>query len=201
MSMSDIYCVTSRSLCGENFLKQIEMIASCHPAGIILREKDLPKEEYKILAEQVMLICRRYQVSCILHSFADIALELGAEAIHFPLSILRTMPSEIKEKFSIIGASCHSVEEAVEAQALGCSYITAGHVFNTACKEGVPGRGIAFLQEVSSAVQIPVYAIGGIHPANAAQVRQAGADGICLMSSLMLSENIPELFRQMEETL
>ena len=87
----------------------------------------------------------------------------------------------------------------MEAQALGCTYITAGHVFETDCKKGLPGRGLAFIQKVSAAVEIPVYAIGGIAPSNVSQVKAAGASGVCLMSSLMVSEDAEGLMRMMEE--
>ena len=178
---------------------RIERIAACHPAGIILREKDLTPGAYKELAVPVMGICARYDVRCILHSFVDIAMELQADAVHLPLHILRTMTEEEKSHFSILGASCHSIDDALEAQALGCTYITAGHVFETDCKKGLPGRGVSFLQEVCEAVQIPVYGIGGIDAENIPQVRTAGASGACLMSSLMECEDVPGLLRSMEE--
>ena len=53
ISMSDILCVTKRSLCKEDFLVRIEKIAKTEAAGIILREKALSKEEYQALAEKV----------------------------------------------------------------------------------------------------------------------------------------------------
>ena len=197
--MSDILCVTNRKLCREAFLARIGQIAACHPAGIILREKDLSPAAYKELAAQVMTICAHHNVRCILHSFADIAIQLQADAIHLPLPLLRSMTEEEKSHFSILGASCHSVEDAREAQALGCTYITAGHVFETDCKKGLPGRGLRFLQDVCEAVSIPVYGIGGIDSRNRSQVRAAGAGGACLMSSLMVCENVPELWKSMEE--
>lgn len=197
--MSDILCVTNRKLCREDFLKRVERIAACHPAGVILREKDMSSEDYRTLAEQVMKVCARYDVKCIIHSFADAAAELRAEAIHLPLHILRRMTEIQRAQFSTIGASCHSVEEALDAKALGCTYITAGHVFETDCKKGLPGRGLAFLQEVCASVDIPVYGIGGINPNNISQVRAAGASGVCLMSSLMMSEDVPKLMKSMEE--
>ena len=140
MYMSDILCVTNRKLCREDFLARVERIVACHPAGIILREKDMSSEEYKSLAATVMEICGQHGVKCILHSFSDVALSLHADAIHFPLHILRELSQEQKTGFSILGASCHSVDDALEAQALGCTYITAGHVFETDCKKGLPGR-------------------------------------------------------------
>ena len=193
MYMSDILCVTNRTLCREDFLTRLERIAACHPAGIILREKDLSPDEYQALAAQVMALCERYDVPCILHSFVDTALELRSAAIHLPLHILREMTPEQKSQFHTIGASCHSVEDAMEAQRLGCTYITAGHVFETACKAGLQGRGLDFLKTVCESVSIPVYAIGGISAGNLRSVRGAGAKGACVMSGLMGCED-PETY-------
>ena len=198
MCMFDIFCVTNRQLCQEDFLTRIERIAACHPAGIILREKDMTQEEYKELATAVMGICVQYGVKCILHSFPDVALCLQADAIHLPLPLLRSMSKEQRARFKILGASCHSVEDALEAQALGCTYITAGHVFETDCKKGLPGRGVEFLERVCAAVEIPVCGIGGIDSDNITLVRNAGASGACLMSSLMTSADVAGLLKAME---
>ncbi|MGN1230368.1 MAG: thiamine phosphate synthase [Anaerotignum sp.] len=196
--MYDILCVTNRSLCKEDFLQRVEKIAACRPKGIILREKDLTEEEYKKLAEQVLKLCERYEVPCMLHSFADAAIKLGAENIHLPLPVLRELDEKKKEKFKEIGASCHSVEEAQEAERLGCTYITAGHVFATDCKKGLPPRGLAFLQAVCQSVSIPVYAIGGIGSENIASVRKAGAKGACIMSGLMKCEDVEQFLRALK---
>ncbi len=198
MCMSDILCVTNRKLCREDFLTRIERIAACHPAGIILREKDMSPEAYKTLAAAVMKICGRYDVKCILHSFPAVAISLHADAFHLPLHLLRELSQERKAHFRVLGASCHSVEDALEAQALGCTYITAGHVFETDCKKGLPGRGLEFLRNVCAAVDIPVYGIGGIDSDNIILVRNAGASGACLMSSLMISEDVTGLMNAME---
>ena len=197
--MSDIICVTNRKLCREDFLSRIERIAACRPLGIILREKDLSEDEYEELAVRATEICSRYGVKCILHSFVNVALHLQADAVHLPLCILREMTEDEKKYFSIIGASCHSVDEAKEAEALGCTYITAGHVFETDCKKGVPARGLSFLRNVCKAVSIPVYAIGGIDSENIASVRSAGAFGACLMSSLMVNEDVSGYLKSMEK--
>ena len=197
--MSRILCVTNRKLCQEDFLTRVEKIASCHPEGIILREKDLSPEEYRILAKQVMEICERYGVKCILHSFVDTAIALQAKALHVPLHILCEMTPEQKRCFDILGASCHSMEDTLLAQKLGCTYITAGHIFDTDCKKGLPGRGIEFLQSICSAVSIPVYGIGGIDAENISRVLKAGAAGACLMSSLMVCRDVAEFINAMEE--
>ena len=199
MCMSNILCVTNRKLCQKDFLARIERMAACHPAGIILREKDMQPEEYERLAKESMAICERYGVKCILHSFPDIAISLHADAIHLPLPLLRELSQRQKAHFKELGSSCHSVEEALEAQALGCTYITAGHIFETDCKKGLPGRGLQFLRKVCEVAAIPVYGIGGINEDNIAMVRETGAKGACLMSSLMISEDVEGFMKIMEE--
>lgn len=197
--MSELLCVTNRTLCAGDFPERVAAIADQRPAGIILREKDLPEEEYEALARQVLEICKVRNVRCILHTFVPAALRLRAEAIHLPLPVLRQLTAAEKARFSVLGASCHSVEDAIEARQLGCTYITAGHVFATDCKKGLEPRGLDFLGRVCRAVDIPVYAIGGISAGNFADVLAAGAAGSCVMSGPMACGDVNEYFQRFEK--
>src|SRR5699024_1661288 len=145
ISMFDILCFTSRALCPDRaaFLRQIERLAAQRPAAIILREKDLTPTAYEALAREELAICRRYGTSCTLHHFARVARNLGCDRLHMPLAELERMSEEERRHFSVLGASCHSADEAKRAAALGCRYITAGHIFETDCKRGLPGRGLS----------------------------------------------------------
>lgn len=196
--MSDIICITNRSLCPGDFLQQIEAVAKAAPAAIVLREKDLTQSEYTRLAKSVLAICQRTKVPCILHSFVEAAIQLDIPAIHLPLPLLRQLTPDQRAYFTTLGASCHSVPEAMEAEELGCTYITAGHVFATDCKKDLPPRGPLFLQDVCRSVSIPVYAIGGITADNIGQVRAAGAAGACVMSTLMQCPAPSDLLKGLE---
>ena len=132
-----------------------------------------------------MEICNQYDVPCILHSFVKTAREIGCKSIHLPIPVLLELSKEDRSYFTTLGASCHSVEDAIKAEELGCSYIIAGHIFDTDCKKGLPGRGLDFLRNICESVKIPVYAIGGITADNIADVYAAGAKGACVMSGLM----------------
>lgn len=195
---SDILCITNRKLCKSDFLTRIERIAGAKPKAIVLREKDLAEEEYKALAEKVIHICKNYEVPCVLHSFTKVAISLDVNAIHMPLPLLWKMTLQEKRHFEVIGASCHSLEEAKEAVRLGCTYITAGHIFLTDCKKGLPGRGLAFLEQICDNTNIPVYAIGGISSTNIESVRNVGASGACVMSGLMTCINVKETLASLE---
>lgn len=198
-----ILVITSRKRFeGEaDFLKQIEKIAAAKPFGIVLREKDLPVKEYSVLARKVRDICRSAGASIIIHSHPEVARELGIPALHMPLDALEKMSSEERKEFEVLGASCHSVEDVLRAKALGCDYVTAGHVYATDCKPGLPPRGADFLAEVCGpAAPMPVFALGGLTPDRAPEVRRAGAAGFAMMSSAMDAENPAELFRKYSES-
>lgn len=188
--MFDLICVTNRKICKGDFLTRVEEIARSGVKSIILREKDLDEDAYTALAGQVLAICKKIETPCILHNYISAAFLLGADRIHLPLHVLRKITDKEKSRFSVMGASCHSIEEAREAEKQGCTYITVGHIFDTDCKKGVPGRGLVFLQEICESVSIPVYAIGGIDPSNYNAVYSAGAVGACIMSSFMQCKNV-----------
>jgi len=199
--MFKLICVTNRGLSPEDFLARLDRIVRAKPDGIILREKDLEPETYRTLAEQVLHLCRGRGIPCSLHTFSAAGRELGAEGLHLPLSALLELDEETRRAFPVLGASCHSAEDAVLAQSLGCTYITAGHVFDTDCKRGLPGRGLDFLRRVCRAVSIPVYAIGGISAGNLAAVRDAGAAGACVMSGPMTCQDPADYFAALRRAL
>ena len=189
-------CVTNRKLCRGDFLERIRRIASGETGGesgmtadaIMLREKDLPEEDYFFLAEKVMIICEDFSMPCILHTFYRAAEKLGCGRVHVPLGVFEQMGPDVC--FDVVGTSVHSIEQAEQALLLGAGYVTAGHVFETDCKKGLPGRGLAFVREIVQTVDIPVYGIGGIQAANAPDVVRAGASGVCVMSGFMLEKSI-----------
>lgn len=158
-------------------MEQLERVCSVRPAGVILREKDLTEAQYQTLAEKVLALCRRYDVPCILHGFPEAARRLGVQSVQLPLWQLEAAggkPGLVA--FGQIGASVHSVQDALRAEALGADSVTAGHIYETSCKEGLPPRGTEFLRAVCSAVRIPVYAIaapsGGKSDQSGARLRR-----------------------------
>lgn len=186
MPYDHIIAVTNRRLCSRPFDEQLRRVCSCHPKALILREKDLTEEAYTQLAGEVLDICRSYDVTCILHTYPGAARRLGCRSIHMPLPLLRSCHRELSG-FDIIGTSVHSPEEALEGETLGATYLTAGHIYATDCKKGVPPRGTDFLRKVCRVTALPVYAIGGIRP-DGTQIKEildCGARGGCIMSGMM----------------
>ena len=126
-----LLAVTNRHLSVHPYPEQIARICQTHPKGLILREKDLEAESYLALAAQVLDICHKYDVPCILHTFWKEAIALGCTSIHLPLPLLRRLSekgilfSSEFASFTVLGTSVHSVAEAREAEHLGVTYLTA----------------------------------------------------------------------------
>lgn len=196
--MCKIICITALSFIKGDVYSQLDAICRGGIDRLILREKTISENEYKELAVKVSEICGRYDTPLSLHTFADTAKELGSESIH--LSYHDFMDGK-GLGFSTVGVSVHSPEEAEKCGKMGASYITAGHVFVTDCKKGLAPRGTEYLKKVCRSTDIPVYAIGGISPENADQCIKAGAEGICVMSSLMTAPHPEEYIRQLRDNM
>ena len=194
--------ISNRKLCeNENLEKQIKKIFSAYEKKIILknfdivaltlREKDLDKNEYLKLIEKIYPICQKYKINLILHQNYDLNLDekYNIEGIHLSYSIFKSLNQNIKaeliKKYKRIGVSIHSLDEAKEVESLGASYVVAGHIFETDCKKGLEPRGLKFIKDLSSALSIPIFAIGGIDEKNSLSVINSSAFSVCMMSTLM----------------
>ena len=190
MSELPLIVVTDSATCPRPLAEQIERLAKLtelRPQAIILRAKSLNKAAYRKLALQAQQSCKAAVIPLILHSDWQLASELGIQNLHLPLALLRQLPTCERAHFTWLSTSVHSVEEAIEAQALGATVLIAGHIYTTQCKAGLAPRGLGFLQAVCSAVSLPVYTIGGIgfDAAQHAELLANGARGACVMSAYM----------------
>ena len=179
------------------YVEEIKRIDCCGPAAVIVREKLLSGIEYTDLYQAISKDSITEQTELIWHDHYE-ALRLfmrfhrrsewpasvffsGREAGAIPDADLR----ELKRDGIRFGLPCHSMIELKDALCAGADFITASHIFNTACKIGKRPKGLDFLREVSSAVTIPVIALGGIDVSNAASCIEAGAAGVAVMSLAM----------------
>ena len=194
--------ISNRKLCeNENLERQIEKIFLAYEKKIILkkfeivsltlREKDLDKNEYLNLVEKIYPICKKHKINLILHQNYDLNLDdrYMIKGLHLSYEIFKSLNKNIREdfikKYKRIGVSIHSLDEAKEVENLGASYVVAGHIFETDCKKGSEPRGLKFVEDLSSVLTIPIFAIGGIDEKNSQSVIDSGAFSVCMMSSLM----------------
>jgi thiamine-phosphate pyrophosphorylase len=166
-----------------------------------LREKDLPAERLLELARTAVATVEGTATRVLINDRLDVALAAGAAGVHLgeaslPVAEVVRWCREANGKRRapkgfLVGASCHSLASAREAERGGADYIFFGPVFRTPSKATYgPPQGLAKLAEVARSVRLPVLAIGGIILENAAACLKVGAAGL---AAIRLFQESPDL--------
>ncbi len=156
-----------------------------------LREKNADTREFLAEARAVKAALEGTGVPLIINDRVDVALAAGADGVHLGQQDLPIADARrLVPQGWIIGVSAESVEDAVRAERDGADYVGASPVFATPTKtDTAPPLGLDGLRAIRATVTIPVVAIGGIHAGNAHAVREAGADGLAVVSAIMGAED------------
>ena len=179
--------VTNRKLC-DDFYQRIREIAKENKIDyLVLREKDLIEEELEIMAARIKGILKDSKIKLIINSNVKIADNINAYGVQ--LSYKDYIEGKSKGYDKVVGVSVHSLDEAINAEKLGASYILYGHVFETDCKKDLKPRGLDELKNICEKLNINVFAIGGINKENYLEVLKVGTAGVAIMSSLMQKSN------------
>jgi thiamine-phosphate pyrophosphorylase len=184
-----------------NLLAHIRAAAAAGVDWVQIRERHAPARELLALAKAATDACDR-NARVIINDRLDVTLAAGAAGVHLPGTsvpageVVRWCRAGNAPAGFLIGVSCHSVAEALQAESAGASYLFFGPVFETPSKKsfGAP-QGIAKLAEVCRGVRIPAIAIGGVNEENAAECLRAGAAGIAAIRMFQESRE-PEAFRK-----
>ena len=184
-----LYLITDRTQVAANhtFLSAIDSALQGGVKAIQLREKDLSAAELLPLAREVRDLTRKYDVGLLINDRIDIALAVQADGVHLgehslPTDVVRQL---VGPKL-LIGVSTHSNADISRAAKQDADFVTFGPVYATPSKAafGSP-QGLKALTEAGRGSSLPVFALGGITPPRAAEVRQAGASGIALISAIL----------------
>ena len=184
----------------------VAVVTECLAAGlpaVQVREKDLGAGELAILCGAIRRVTREHGALLVVNDRLDVAFAVGADAVqrtHTSLAVddMRAVAGRRLR----LGASVHSLDDAVDAQARGADWVVFGPVYDTASKRqyGEP-QGLARLAAVTRALRIPVVAIGGITPERVGEVRAAGAHGVGVISAILSADSPAEATRRFVKAL
>ena len=138
---------------------------------------------WRELAAAGAALCRKAGVEALVNGDIDLALELGI-GVHLRSSQLAGLSSRPLSENLPVAASCHSAESLQLAQALGCDFAVLGSVLPTTTHPQANPLGWEGFAKLRESVSLPIYAIGGLSPADLREARQHGAQGIAAIRSL-----------------
>ena len=136
----------------------------------------------ELLAREVQARMRAHRGLMLINGDLALARRLGADGVHLPAHML--MAAQERADFEWVGASCHSRAELEHAATLGLHYALLGPVQPTLTHPGQPALGWPAFERLVAGLPMPVFALGGLAPADMARARDAGAHGIAAIRGL-----------------
>ena len=172
-------------------------------AAFQLRVKDVDEHPLARLAEPLQRICADAGVAFIVNDSVTLAKRLGADGVHLGQS-----DGDVREARAVlgpaaqIGRTCHDSRHfAMQAGEDGADYVAFGAFYPTTTKPSNYRPAPAILSWWASVFEIPSVAIGGITPANAKPLVDAGADFIAVCQAVWGKDDTAAAVKAFEEVL
>ena len=197
----DLYPVTCERLSqGRSNLEVLRAVIQGGSKIIQLREKNYSKRDLYYLALKFREITSKAGVLLVINDHLDIALAVEADGVHLgqkdlPVEVARKLAPEL-----LIGASTHSLEQALQVEKDGADYINIGPIFSTKTKEGVEyALGSEVIREISSQIKVPFTVMGGINQDNIQEVLAKGARRVAMVSAITKAGDIAAKVKSLKE--
>ena len=149
------------------------------------RNKGAPAVLKRQQAGALLECCRKVGVPLLINDDWRLAAAIGADGVHLgkhdddPIAVRDALGNQV-----LIGVSCYDdMARARAAAVLDVDYLAFGAVFPSPTKPLAPRAPLHLFADARSLAK-PTVAIGGITPDNSAQLRDAGADFIAVISGV-----------------
>ena len=186
----DLYLVTDSALCGPRGV--VETVRRALPGGVTavqVREPRATTRELCALSRELLAVLAGTGVPLLVNDRLDVALAVGAQGVHLGQSDLPAEGAHRVAPELLLGLSVSTPEQAAAAPDW-LDYLGVGPVRATATKpEAAAPLGLAGTAALVAAARVPCVAIGGIGPANAAEVRSTGVAGIAVVSAVCAADD------------
>jgi thiamine-phosphate pyrophosphorylase len=199
-----LYLVTDRRIAG---VRRIEDIVCAAVRGgvtaVQLREKECATREFVEWGRRLRELLARSGVPLMVNDRVDVALAVGADGVHIGQSDMAFRDARVLlGPDALIGLSVETMEQAEAAENLDAAYLGVSPVFSTPTKaDTAPAWGLAGLRKLRASSRHVLLGIGGISVENAADVIEAGADGVAVVSAICGAADPEKVSRELRRAL
>jgi 8-oxo-dGTP diphosphatase len=186
LELPALYAISNAAELGvDGFLSSLKSKLDAGLRLVQLREKNLPREELRALAQRVVTLAHAHGAKVLLNGDVELAQEVGADGVQ----LTATQLAELAERPAVdwCAASCHNAEELRRAEVLGCDFALLSPVLPTQSHPGAPHLGWDNFAAIAAGASIPVYALGGLKHADMQAAWSRGAHGIALLRQAWIS--------------
>lgn len=186
-----IYLVTSQDFSGGRSTPEIIRAALGGGIRLIqLREKTMAAADFMALAHQARALTAAHGALLIINDRLDVALAVEADGVHLGQDDLPVRAARERAPDLIIGASTHSVAEALAAQAEGASYFNIGPVYPTRTKRWDEAcLGPEGVRMIAAGARIPFTVMGGITAGHFAELTACGARVAAVVTAITMADD------------
>lgn len=199
----DLYPVTCEPLsAGRQDVDVLEGVIAGGAKIIQLRDKESSTKSLYEKALQFRECTKRHGLLLIINDRVDLALAVGADGVHIgqddlPVAAARHIAPEL-----LIGASTHSLDEALAAQVADADYVNIGPIFPTKTKDGLSRfLGAGAIHRIAPNLSIPYTVMGGINAGNIEDVLRRGARRIAVVSAVTMATDIADAVRTLRHAI
>jgi 8-oxo-dGTP diphosphatase len=155
---------------------------------VALRAKAIPDAELAALAGRASQVCRARGARLLVNAGAELLEAIDVDGVH--LESARLMQATIRPvpDQALLAASCHDERELAHAARIGVDFAVLSPVAATASHGGTTPMGWPRFRELVDAVNLPVFALGGMDPGDLEAAWEHGAQGIAAIRGLWKGE-------------
>jgi thiamine-phosphate pyrophosphorylase len=178
-----VYVLTSSGFVpGRSHRDVAEAALAGGATAVQLRAPELTDARLEALAGELAERCREAGALFVVNDRVAVAASVGAGA-HVGQGDDPGSAREVLDPTAVLGVSVSTTDEARAAEVAGADYIGVT-VWATPTKPEAEPRGLDGLSTIAREISLPVVGVGGIHAGNAADVLEAGASGIGVVSAV-----------------
>ena len=185
-----LYAILDRSVVAHGDVPSVAAALVAGGADMIqYRAKEAGAAEKRRDLVALLGAVRGTAIPVIVNDDVELAHETGAHGAH--VGAEDVPPEEARAMLGadrIVGVSISTLEELSRATLDSVDYVGVGAIYPSATKRAAKVVGLELVRAVRSRTAKPLVAIGGIGPSNAAEVLDAGADGIAAVSALLADD-------------
>lgn len=172
------YAVSSAETTGvDAFLARLDARLDGGLRLVQLRDKTIT--DRAAFARRVIEAAHRHGARVLVNGEEALARSLGADGVHW--SSDRLMRASARPADLLCAASCHSSPELERAAELDCDFAVIGPVLDTISHPGAGTLGWDGFARLAAGAGLPIFAIGGVRPADLERAWTCGAHGLAMI--------------------
>jgi 8-oxo-dGTP diphosphatase len=185
LALSSIYVISQESC--DDISQLMSVVSECFSAGsklFQLRLKSRNDCNFSVIVKELAELANKNNAKLILNGTPSDINTYNVDGLHLKSDELMNYEKRPISEEYILGASCHNEEELVRAERLNVNYVFISPVFKTNSHPEQNAIGWDNFSKMTSKVNFPVYALGGMTPTDLKIAKSYNAYGVAMIGAI-----------------